>query len=121
MTLIPDKDHPRSRGVYWEPSPPVIWTPWIIPARAGFTCVIPGRIWRGTDHPRSRGVYAPSEVSMEMRIGSSPLARGLHEPWRRGPRRGRIIPARAGFTITHPKPCNSNPDHPRSRGVYSRG
>ena len=30
----------------------------------------------------------------------------------------RIIPARAGFTLTAPMRRTANPDHPRSRGVY---
>ena len=33
---------------------------------------------------------------------------------------GRIIPARAGFTTSPPRPCRSSGDHPRSRGVYPR-
>ena len=73
----PRRDHPRSRGVYWLPSPPVICTPGssplargllfvgdvlagvagIIPARAGFTCRRLRVSVRRPDHPRSRGVY----------------------------------------------------------------
>ena len=50
------------------------------------------------DHPRSRGVYVRA-------------ASGF-------PRRIRIIPARAGFTILQtPRPRHCE-DHPRSRGVY---
>ena len=30
----------------------------------------------------------------------------------------RIIPARAGFTLTRQRPSDSRTDHPRSRGVY---
>ena len=30
----------------------------------------------------------------------------------------RIIPARAGFTSSHPSTTPGTPDHPRSRGVY---
>ena len=56
--------------------------------------------------------------SSALMLGSSPLARGL--PLRittiRPPTR--IIPARAGFTVTVP-PTSAQPwDHPRSRGVY---
>ena len=91
-------DHPRSRGVYSSPpQPPSNWggsSPLarglllphphlippgrIIPARAGFTrlrlkaAVTPG------DHPRSRGVYVRASHSFPTRVGSSPLARGLH-------------------------------------------
>ena len=50
------------------------------------------------DHPRSRGVYY-NEIGLEsVDMGSSPLARGLHDG-RTGREDGdRIIPARAGFT-----------------------
>ena len=51
-------------------------------------------------------------------MGSSPLARGLLRAQGRSVPRGRIIPARAGFT---PRGSTSPPtpaDHPRSRGVY---
>ena len=113
------KDHPRSRGVYHmrvrrqmrrggssplarglrsivrsgrEPHR-------IIPARAGFTCCPPGRSPSTPDHPRSRGVYDRSRRNPCRRRGSSPLARGLHGVPVHGEFRGRIIPARAGFTI----------------------
>ena len=71
------RDHPRSRGVYLTDltytfgnlgsSPlarglPGVRDPLrvacgIIPARAGFTRVIPTQTGRSPDHPRSRGVY----------------------------------------------------------------
>ena len=53
--------------------------------------------------------------------GSSPLARGLHPGSPDGRERGRIIPARAGFTITALDTLPSAADHPRSRGVYHHG
>ena len=113
-----ERDHPRSRGVYYATytgssvacgsSPlarglprdtrPVVSSPGIIPARAGFTTRVTARIQFGPDHPRSRGVY---------RRGILPLR----------PRR-RIIPARAGFTGRRTRPRHSRQDHPRSRGVY---
>ena len=51
--------------------------------------------------------------------GSSPLARGLHNPLAIFKRGNRIIPARAGFTSTNYNPAGMPTDHPRSRGVYS--
>ena len=55
-----------------------------------------------------------------MLSGSSPLARGLRLQRALGEDRGRIIPARAGFTSpTCPTPTRTS-DHPRSRGVYMR-
>ena len=51
--------------------------------------------------------------------GSSPLARGLLRRQRSGGKKIRIIPARAGFTLSGQRPSSSGWDHPRSRGVYS--
>ena len=128
-----DRDHPRSRGVYLNhltmfPSVPgssplarglqrlsswSLWSPRIIPARAGFTVAFRRRARVARDHPRSRGVYCGWTPLPARPIGSSPLARGL----RRGiePRccLRRIIPARAGFTprarLPHPRPVGSSP------------
>ena len=131
-------DHPRSRGVYfargyfneWEPgSSPLArgllchtsscrLNMGIIPARAGFTPrkrIAPSE---RPDHPRSRGVYRmrwPFAVQIR---GSSPLARGLRSIISRGREPHRIIPARAGFTISPVNWSKDSPDHPRSRGVY---
>ena len=71
-----------------------------------------------TDHPRSRGVYISLPHGDHIHVGSSPLARGLQ---RRGCLRqaqARIIPARAGFTVTIRELLCPRGDHPRSRGVY---
>ena len=92
----------------------------IIPARAGFTFVVlePGGLrW---DHPRSRGVYQRWGSAVGAGVGSSPLARGL--PVGRVPDYllAWIIPARAGFTRLFVRGCRARPDHPRSRGVYTR-
>ena len=91
----------------------------IIPARAGFTCSSPsGRRWTW-DHPRSRGVYYKSELKSVSNFGSSPLARGLPSRITAIRPPTRIIPARAGFTITEVVREALSEDHPRSRGVYS--
>ena len=132
-------DHPRSRGVYWtschrfsdqKGSSPLARGlllggrlatihARIIPARAGFTA--DGRTPRlpGRDHPRSRGVYNLNAGNVILLQGSSPLARGLRRHRLRGPRRVRIIPARAGFTSPRSTRSARCGDHPRSRGVYS--
>ena len=71
------------------------------------------------DHPRSRGVYNQGRPLRAEYPGSSPLARGLHasgEPVRKAVR---IIPARAGFTWLAADVMVTDPDHPRSRGVYA--
>ena len=54
-----------------------------------------------------------------MESGSSPLARGLHQPDGRYRGHGRIIPARAGFTRGFDTRPGCLTDHPRSRGVYA--
>ena len=132
------EDHPRSRGVYPLPAPRTAPTPGssplarglhedsflnqlaarIIPARAGFTPRKAGNTGVAPDHPRSRGVYRRTSWPPGAGRGSSPLARGLPAGTAPGPRRRRIIPARAGFT---PPPTSRRwcrRDHPRSRGVY---
>ena len=133
-----DRDHPRSRGVYLNhltmfPSVPgssplarglqrlsswSLWSPRIIPARAGFTVAFRRRARVARDHPRSRGVYSHGPSRRFAQVGSSPLARGL-----RGDCVGhcgsfRIIPARAGFTPVNSTRAPPTSDHPRSRGVY---
>ena len=133
----PRPDHPRSRGVYpvifWS-SPPrrgssplarglrvaawaAAWVAGIIPARAGFTRGPTGGGLHA-DHPRSRGVYAPQPPAGAHRAGSSPLARGLLVGGSGMSITGRIIPARAGFTVPPRRNSRWRRDHPRSRGVY---
>ena len=137
--FTPTWDHPRSRGVYATSSPSkslmsgssplargllsCLWTNCkicrIIPARAGFTATSTWLAVPSPDHPRSRGVYAPWLRRTFARTGSSPLARGLQIEQCGYALSGRIIPARAGFTIlqaSRPRHCE---DHPRSRGVYA--
>ena len=132
------RDHPRSRGVYAESALVVVSRagssplargllgdgfaevvePGIIPARAGFTT--PGRGPRtgAPDHPRSRGVYRAPASRARCSAGSSPLARGLRGVLPAQAPAGRIIPARAGFTLLRRTPAPPAPDHPRSCGVY---
>ena len=131
-------DHPRSRGVYQptglsglcgEGSSPLARglrdrlaqapaQAGIIPARAGFT-THNGVVGRSVpDHPRSRGVYLTTYVTQSSYSGSSPLARGLLDRCLCASCRGRIIPARAGFTVQGGLRLDPIPDHPRSRGVY---
>ena len=52
------------------------------------------------DHPRSRGVYENLTLEGVLDAGSSPLARGLRLGGLFLPALWRIIPARAGFTLT---------------------
>ena len=134
----PTWDHPRSRGVYGselrirvadtgssplarglrQHAPLESSQRGIIPARAGFTQAVPSQYQTQPDHPRSRGVYRYVSFICQYVNGSSPLARGLrqHAPLESS-QRG-IIPARAGFTQAVPSQYQTQPDHPRSRGVY---
>ena len=132
------KDHPRSRGVYNSAlkrnltrvgSSPLARGLQrrlqgghdhgrIIPARAGFTSPYSCSSRSHWDHPRSRGVYIMRSSLNGSSYGSSPLARGLRAACAPRPRRGRIIPARAGFTAFSRSSASPCSDHPRSRGVY---
>ena len=133
-------DHPRSRGVYPDavattaralgssplarglPSlvPLVVHELGIIPARAGFTLLVAGLRILFWDHPRSRGVYDNNKNIVLAKNGSSPLARGLLADFTMELREVRIIPARAGFTLSRLSTASRPSDHPRSRGVYQR-
>ena len=114
------QDHPRSRGVYHQRPrhrhAPLGSSPLARGLRGGL-----GRHVSGSpDHPRSRGVYGPSSRNRRRRGGSSPLARGLLLRPEGVGLQGGIIPARAGFTGGAGARPGLAPDHPRSRGVYSR-
>ena len=131
-------DHPRSRGVYavaavtraatagssplargLREGPPVgRGRRGIIPARAGFTHGRVQALGGERDHPRSRGVYEVIWRDTEAKSGSSPLARGLPRVKIDSHPVGRIIPARAGFTLPPLRRSGRFRDHPRSRGVY---
>ncbi len=111
-------DHPRSRGVYGtvpraggsvDGSSPLArglrqdasahrLDLRIIPARAGFTCMLTFDCACVRDHPRSRGVYVSAAKRQPGRVGSSPLARGLLTWAISSAVTMGIIPARAGFT-----------------------
>ena len=108
---------PLARGLLVVLGPRVS-KPGIIPARAGFTPVEASTHPHAGDHPRSRGVYATSSTAAAATPGSSPLARGLQRLRAVGVPAGRIIPARAGFTMSDIIRERSPRDHPRSRGVY---
>ena len=132
-------DHPRSCGANFElvdvhfgcsgSSPLVrgqrrgrVRGPWfrrIIPARAGptlnwlmFILVVP-------DHPRSCGANAEVECAGHGFDGSSPLVRGQHVCVMSHKVDGRIIPARAGPTLSDIIISSVKPDHPRSCGANS--
>ena len=113
-------DHPRSRGVYWGLSGPPISPTGSSPLARGLRRQHDVSHARPPDHPRSRGVYAGLRGHPTCMTGSSPLARGLPDDRLQVRQEARIIPARAGFTAARAMPWWSLPDHPRSRGVYTR-
>ena len=80
--------------------------------------MVEGTLRSRWDHPRSRGVYWCGCSRALSRVGSSPLARGLHAGGVHQGAVGGIIPARAGFTAPRRAPRPRGRDHPRSRGVY---
>ena len=97
---LTDGDHPRIRGEHSEvfSSPRRVGR--IIPAYAGSTR-LRGTPWRWTrDHPRIRGEHRQGDAGRAGGGGSSPHTRGaqISPPGRQ--RRGRIIPAYAGSTMT---------------------
>ena len=79
LRILHHTDHPRSRGVYRTPTTMRRTGPRIIPARAGFTSASLTMMRPLRDHPRSRGVYSAVDGPYEAVLGSSPLARGLHQ------------------------------------------
>ena len=131
-------DHPRSRGVYAYSARTTAWRAGssplarglppnrndghlplrIIPARAGFTWYSLDKHLISPDHPRSRGVYRVHRSGLSGGRGSSPLARGLLYTYAGLGLVLRIIPARAGFTLSTDGTRSTSTDHPRSRGVY---
>ena len=128
--------HPRSRGenlgddgARWgEPGssplargkPPVLTSPThhrrLIPARAGKTLYVTGKGGKTRAHPRSRGENLPDAHADSAYDGSSPLARGKHQPQGFSLSVRGLIPARAGKT--RPGGCRAlgTRAHPRSRG-----
>ena len=135
-------DHPRACGVYMRPrlmkesprgsSPRVRGLHpeekhvhegnGIIPARAGFTTPSTPSRTSPRDHPRACGVYAVVLANGGSVEGSSPRVRGLPFGQVLLDLEGRIIPARAGFTVGRPHGFPWGrlglTDHPRACGVY---
>jgi len=130
--------HPRSRGEYARTGPDA-WSvrgssplargilrhvqesgglSRFIPARAGNTPCRLNKRFLAAVHPRSRGEYITPDTRSLEQVGSSPLARGIHEIHGHADLQARFIPARAGNTRV--APCRSSPTavHPRSRGEY---
>ncbi len=92
----------------------------LIPARAGRTFSEGSVFAHWLAHPRSRGADVLGVVPVGCFLGSSPLARGGLVPGSVLRADRRLIPARAGRTLsTHPNPPSTGA-HPRSRGADER-
>ena len=70
------------------------------------------------DHPRSRGEYRSCAHPKSVRVGSSPLSRGIRQLGAVRAAEARIIPALAGNTSSDTCSRRETLDHPRSRGEY---
>ena len=91
----------------------------LIPAHAGKT--LGSLRCRGARpaHPRSRGENLVLPPMPATSLGSSPLTRGKRQRRRCGRRRGGLIPAHAGKTLSRFARRPSTAAHPRSRGENS--
>ena len=93
--------------------------PRLIPARAGNTLKSSSEALSAAAHPRSRGEHRVGAGAYEARIGSSPLARGTLNVCHSAKRLARLIPARAGNTVSTQRGKSDRPAHPRSRGEHT--
>ena len=71
-----------------------------------------------TDHPRAGGEHLSSVDANLDNYGSSPRGRGTPSARAPGTSRRRIIPARAGNTLTDVARTRAPPDHPRAGGEH---
>ena len=90
----------------------------IIPACAGNTGVVGGRLRRRGDHPRMRGEHVSAASNWRMALGSSPHARGTPKKSMQSHYQPGIIPACAGNTRSCCCRWSHHRDHPRMRGEH---
>ena len=86
----------------------------LIPARAGNTTRASPSLVPSSAHPRSRGEHQLLDLCRSRNYGSSPLARGTLRGYHLPVGNGRLIPARAGNTVSLPRLRGRYPAHPRS-------
>ena len=91
----------------------------LIPARAGNTCWVRSWLLLSAAHPRSRGEHSALAPLFLVAVGSSPLARGTHPDSLSPDSDHRLIPARAGNTMSNVPVLTAQTAHPRSRGEHS--
>ena len=90
---------PRGRGKHCEPVECSVIAG-LIPARAGKTASMPLDSTVIGAHPRAGGENSRSSRTFVSWLGSSPRGRGKHQVWRCYEEHSRLIPARAGKTVT---------------------
>ena len=88
----------------------------LIPARAGKTSTTRVEHFQHTAHPRAGGENAPSTAYPSHSPGSSPRGRGKRSCCCPFPRALRLIPARAGKTLTRLSSTSPRTAHPRAGG-----
>ena len=108
---------PRARGTHHLP-PRVLVDDRFIPASAGNTTGCTGRRRIAPVHPRERGEHGGVGAGYLFGNGSSPRARGTHQPRIRGRGEDRFIPASAGNTSGGVGVSAPLPVHPRERGEH---
>ena len=109
---------PRARGTPSVPLP-CPRPSRFIPASAGNTGVLVWRLYDDAVHPRERGEHELGGIPPKLDAGSSPRARGTPQPPTFLPGWRRFIPASAGNTPPHTRPCCAAAVHPRERGEHS--
>ncbi len=91
----------------------------LIPARAGTTGPRPPIPTRTPAHPRAGGDHSWAVITGSAASGSSPRGRGPHAERMHHPRRGRLIPARAGTTTRRGDHRRGRRAHPRAGGDHA--
>ena len=116
-------------GSSWEGSPPLargvlchcsseFFIGRITPACAGSTRNISIKTLITKDHPRLRGEYSLPSTKFSFKMGSPPLARGVHMTVIEKSSIYRITPACAGSTNRNHREKSVIQDHPHLRGEY---
>ena len=113
--MIPSGSSPRGRGKH---SNHFLGTPkkWLIPARAGKTCVCVRRSLSRRAHPRVGGENLTPAGRLVIDGGSSPRGRGKRDRDIRRRLQDRLIPAWAGKTRYRVRPRHRLGAHPRVGG-----
>ena len=110
---------PRWRGALLDRGE-LLRRPGIIPALAGSTAFLVGRVRRGADHPRVGGEHNFAGPPSSRSVGSSPRWRGAPAGHATRKTRNRIIPALAGSTSLIEDTFDAVPDHPRVGGEHGK-